>query len=190
MDDFRRELRDMLVRRSVKVGGPFTLTSGRTSDFYIDTKLTTTSARGMVAVGNVLCDLLAAQGVAPDAVCGLTLGADPILGAISYASVLRGRPIDHLIIRKEPKGHGTKRWIEGSLDGIVSVVVVDDVWTTGGSTLKAVTAAREAGLKILAAMALVDREEGAQEALAEFATFAAYTKTELLAAHRVLHSQG
>jgi orotate phosphoribosyltransferase len=140
----------------------------------------------MVLVGNVLLDLMDEMGLTPDAVCGLTLGADPILGAVSYTSALRGRPIDHLIARKQPKQHGTRRWLEGWLEGVKDVVVIDDVWTTGGSTLKAVEAARESGLRVLATVALVDREEGARELLAEFSPRAAITKSELVRVHQGL----
>lgn len=181
----RKALLDLLLERSV-LTGTFTLTSGLTSNVYVDTKLTTTSALGMALLGPAFVALFREHGWwKPDAVIGLTLGADPILGAISYASAIAGDPLDHLIVRKEPKGHGTRKWMEGRMDGVRRVVVVDDVWTTGGSTVKAVEAARECGLEVVGAAALVDREQGGPAALAPIPTAALFTLKELLAAKGV-----
>jgi orotate phosphoribosyltransferase len=185
MSDTRRQLLDLLVERSVLLGD-FTLTSGLKSSYYVDTKLTSTSATGMTLIGPAFLDLFAANGWwKPDAVIGMTLGADPLLGAISYASALRHDPIDHLIVRKEPKGHGTRKWMEGRLEGVRRVIVVDDVWTTGGSTVKAIEAARESGMEVVAAAALVDREQGGRQALAPVPAAALFTLNELLAAKGV-----
>src|SRR5436190_3947666 len=181
----RKRLQDLLVERSVMTG-TFTLTSGLTSNVYVDTKLTTASAVGMSLVGPAFLALFRERGWwKPDAVIGLTLGADPILGAISYASALEGDPLDHLIVRKEPKGHGTGKWMEGRMEGVRRVIVVDDVWTTGGSTVIAVGAARECGMEVVGAAALVDREQGSRAALAPAAAAALFTLKELLAAKGV-----
>lgn len=176
----RTQLLEFLAERSV-LTGDFTLSSGKKSNYYVDTKLTSTAAHGMVLIGPSFLDLFNQNSWwKPDAIIGPTLGADPLLGAISYASALRGDPIDHLIVRKEPKGHGTGKWLEGRLDGVRRVIVVEDVWTTGASTERALEAAEEAGLEIVAATALVDREQGARELLAPTPTAALFTLKELL----------
>jgi orotate phosphoribosyltransferase len=177
-------LRALLAERSVMTG-EFVLTSGQRSSVYVDTKLTSTTAAGMALIGPAFLDLFEKQGWwKPDAVIGMTLGADPLLGAISYASAMRDDPLDHIIVRKEPKGHGTGRWLEGASQGVRRVIVVDDVWTTGGSTVKAVAAAREAGIEVIGAAALVDREQGGPQALAPIPCASLFTLAELLAAKR------
>ena len=185
MTPSRKKLLDLLVDRSV-LTGDFTLSSGQKSKVYVDVRLTATSALGMSLIGPCFLELFRAQGWwKPDAVIGLTLGADPLLGAISYASALAGDPLDHLIVRNEAKGHGTKKRMEGRVEGVRRVIVIDDVWTTGGSTLKAIAAAKESGMEVVGAAALVDREQGAQSALAPIATAALFTLSELLAAKGV-----
>lgn len=142
-----------------------TLASGRKSDFYIDCKQTTLDAEGAYLVGKLLYQKIAGMDEEVAGVGGLTLGADPIATAVSIASYEAGRPIPAFIIRKEPKGHGTGRWIEGmkNLKSGASVVIVEDVVTTGGSSLKAVKRTEEEGLKVLKVLALVDRCEGGRE---------------------------
>ena len=143
------------------------LSSGRESDFYIDTKQATLSAEGHFLVGRLaLAEILAAY---PDAqaVGGMTMGADPIASAVSLTSYLAGAPLPAFYVRKEPKGHGTNQWIEGKkglLQG-ARVAVVEDVVTTGASTLKAVERCRSEGLLVLGVVALVDRQEGGREAV-------------------------
>jgi len=107
----------------------------------------------------------AIRNLRPDAVGGLTLGADPISLSTSLEAHRQGVSIRPIIVRKEPKKHGTARWIEGLLDGVKRVVAIDDVITTGGSTITAIERMREAGLDIIAAAVMVDREEGGREAI-------------------------
>jgi orotate phosphoribosyltransferase len=136
-----------------------TLASGRQSDFYFDGKQTTLHAEGGFLVGKLFYESIKdLSGV--DGVGGITLGADPIATATSIAAYLDGRPMHAFIIRKEPKGHGTGQWLEGrkNLPPGSKVVIVEDVITTGGSSIKAVRRAEEEGLKVLGIVALVDRE--------------------------------
>ena len=142
------------------------LSSGRESDFYIDCRQTTLDAEGAVLTGRLFCAMLEA-GERPEAVGGITLGADPIVTAVSMTSAQRGWPVPAFIIRKEPKKHGTEQWIEGTknLRPGMRVAILEDVVTTGGSALKAIERAREFGLKVSLIVGLVDREEGGREAL-------------------------
>ena len=120
----------------------------------------------MPLVGRLFLAKIAERGWKPDAVGGLTMGADPIVLAVAHQSAIAGAPLNAFLVRKEAKGHGTKRQIEGLLDGEArEVVIVDDVCTTGDSTIRAILAAREAGLSVLGAICLVDREEGARQAI-------------------------
>jgi orotate phosphoribosyltransferase len=157
---------DMLARRSAK-RGDFTLASGKRSSLYIDARLTTMSPDGLALIGPL--GLRAVYELDPevDSVGGLTLGADPIAYAIAYASALN-RPhglVRAFTVRKEAKSHGTGKLIEGSFQSGDSVVIIEDVITTGGSALRAVEAVRAAGGKIAGVLALVDREEGGREAI-------------------------
>ncbi len=143
------------------------LSSGRESDFYIDCKRTALTARGHFLVGRLVYERLARFPERPKAVGGLTLGADPLASAVSLTSYLSGEEIHAFLVRKEPKGHGTGQWIEGltALKNGDPVVVLEDVVTTGASTLKAVERARSEGLRVLGVVALVDRQEGGREAV-------------------------
>jgi orotate phosphoribosyltransferase len=141
-----------------------TLASGRESDFYFDGKQTTLHAEGGYLVGKLFYETIRdVEGV--EAVGGITLGADPIATATSIAAHLDGRKMHAFIIRKEPKGHGTGQWLEGrkNLPPGTGVVIVEDVVTTGGSSMKAVRRAEEEGLTVLGIVTLVDREEGGRE---------------------------
>jgi orotate phosphoribosyltransferase len=157
-------LHRLLAERSAR-RGRFTLASGRESEFYIDVRLTAMSPDGLALIGPLALADIAAAGWAPDSVGGLTLGADPISYAISYASATTARPIRAFTVRKEAKAHGTGKLVEGPFREGDRVVVIEDVITTGGSALRAAAAIGAAGGMILGILALVDREEGGREAL-------------------------
>ena len=158
-------LKTMLKRNSVRFGN-FTLVSGEKSDVYIDGKLTTYTPEAMPLVGRLFLSKMSERGWRPEAIGGLTVGADPIAFAIARESLAEAKPIRAFVIRKEPKKHGMERFIEGLDDANgLSVVVIDDVCTKGGSTLQAIEKAKQAGMRILGAMCLVDREMGARELL-------------------------
>jgi orotate phosphoribosyltransferase len=163
MDDHQR-LTALLAERSAR-RGQFTLASGRVSTLYIDARMTTMSPEGLPLIGRLGLAELSAAGWDADAIGGLTLGADPISYAISYASSATAKPLRAFTVRKAPKSHGTAKLIEGPFNPGDHVVVIEDVITTGGSALKAISAVRDAGGKILGLLALVDREEGGREAI-------------------------
>lgn len=146
-----------------------TLSSGMKSNFYIDCKQVSLDAEGQFLIGQVFRAVI--EAVAPEAraIGGLTLGADPLTTATSVMSFLAGRPLDAFLVRKEPKAHGTQQWIEAPARVVAGtpVVVLEDVITTGASTLKAIERARGAGLRVVHALALVDRLEGGKEAIVE-----------------------
>jgi len=142
------------------------LSSGRTSNFYIDCKQVSLDAEGATLIGELFHAVI--EEVAPQALAvgGLTLGADPLATATSVVSFLAGRPRAAFLVRKEPKGHGTGQWLESTrLPPGAEVVVVEDVVTTGAATLKAIERARLAGLRVVHALGLVDRLEGGREAV-------------------------
>jgi orotate phosphoribosyltransferase len=157
-------LRQLLLERSVQRGN-FTLASGRKSSYYIDCRLSTMSAAGMVLIGRMGWNAIQQAGWRPDAVGGLTMGADPVSYAIATASFKDKKPVDAFSVRKEPKGHGTGRRIEGNFKSGDRVVVIEDVITTGESAEKAAAAVEEEGGTVLGVLAVVDREEGGRERL-------------------------
>jgi orotate phosphoribosyltransferase len=154
----------LLLERSVK-RGQFVLASGRTSNFYIDCRLTTMSAEGLVLIGRLGLAAMREQGWSPRAVGGLTMGADPVAYAIAAQSVSAPPMVNAFSVRKEAKAHGTGRRVEGNFSAGDPVLVVEDVITTGGSALKAIEAIREEGGTVLGILAVVDREEGGRVAL-------------------------
>lgn len=160
----RDELVALLRERSFR-RGTFTLSSGRQSPYYVDARPTTMSARGLVLVGELGLAAIRESGWAARLVGGLTLGADPVAYAIAAASAREPPVVDAFTVRKEPKGHGTGRRIEGAFTPGVSAVVVEDVITTGGSARRAIEAVRAEGGRVLGVLAVVDREEGGREAL-------------------------
>lgn len=161
----RDQLQDLLYRQSFRYSDQptFKLTSGQTSRYYIDCKKVTLDPKGATLTGRLVFERIKA--LRPQGVGGLTLGADPIALAVAVTSYLEGQPIPAYIIRKEPKGHGSRAWIEGNLPEGAAVVVVEDVVTTGGSTIKAIERLKAHGCKILKVIALVDRQEGGREAI-------------------------
>jgi orotate phosphoribosyltransferase len=144
-----------------------TLSSGKESDFYIDCKRTSLTAEGHFLIGRLLLGEIRQKAPRARAIGGLTVGADPLASAVSLTSYLAGDPMPAFIVRKEPKGHGTGQWIEGraALQAGWEVAIVEDVVTTGASTLKAIERSEQEGLKVGCAFALVDRLEGGREAL-------------------------
>jgi orotate phosphoribosyltransferase len=159
----KEELVQLLCRKSFQYSTEpvFKLVSGRMSAFYVNCKPTTLSPRGMFLAGHLVFEAIADAGV--QGVGGLTFGADPIAIATAFASELRGHPIQAFSIRKEKKDHGIARWIEGDLSAGAKVAVIDDVATTGGSTIAAIERAREEGLEVVKSVILVDRQEGGVE---------------------------
>lgn len=158
------QLRDRLLNLFCQTAykeGDFTLSSGQKSSYYINGKQVTLHAEGGLMVGRLLLDKLPTD---VQAVAGLTLGADPIVTAVSVVGAFCDRPVTPLIVRKEAKGHGTQAYIEGpSLSAGASVVVLEDVVTTGQSAWKAVERLRAAGYTVDTVLALVDRQQGGQE---------------------------
>jgi orotate phosphoribosyltransferase len=171
----------LLAERSAKLGD-FTLASGRKSNFYIDARLTTMSPEGLSIIGTLGLSAIADSHWDADAVGGLTLGADPVSYAISYASALTTRPLRAFTVRKEPKAHGTARLIEGPVYEGDRVVVVEDVITTGGSALRAITAVRNAHMQVVGVLGLIDREEGGRAEIekASVPVIALVTASEIL----------
>src|SRR3954462_14311883 len=149
----------LLAERSAKIG-EFTLASGKKSNFYIDARLTTMSPEGLSIIGTLGLSAIADAGWEVDAVGGLTLGADPVSYAISYASAFTTHPLRAFTVRKEAKTHGTAKLIEGPLYDGDRVLVVEDVITTGGSALRAIMAVRNAQMHVVGVLGLIDREEG------------------------------
>ena len=189
----RIALLHLLARTSFRLGS-FTLSSGAKSDYYIDCRTTTLHAEGARLTGLAILDLLREHHLLPAAAGGLTMGADPVVSAVSIASAWHaqhhpGAPLIHgFLVRKTEKTHGTGRRIEGFCVKDAPVVVVDDVCTTGASTITAIEAAREAGMAVIAAICLVEREEAGGRAALEAACQGApflrlYTANDVRAAH-------
>jgi orotate phosphoribosyltransferase len=139
----------------------FKLVSGRMSNYYFNCKTVTLHPEGMYLIGNIVFDMIRDSGAW--GIGGLTLGADPIADAVAYTSYIRNRPIEAFVIRKSAKAHGTMQWIEGNMSAGDKVAIVDDVITTGKSTIEAITKAKEGGLEVVKVIALVDRQEGGRE---------------------------
>ena len=152
-----------LLKKYAYKKGEFTLSSGKTSEHYVNCKPVTLTGRGLTLVSMMLLEHVKTQVVA-----GLTLGADPLVSGVSVCSALDGRMVNALIVRKEPKGHGTGAWIEGLLppEG-TKVTVLEDVVTTGGSAIKAAEKLRDAGYVVERVVAIVDRQEGGKDAMLE-----------------------
>ena len=193
MPTYAQQLLSLLARTSFKLG-QFKLSSGGTSDYYIDCRTTTLHAEGGRLTGHAILELLDQHGIQAEAVGGLTMGADPIVSNVATASAWRaqqhpGSPLLHgFLVRKAEKAHGTGRRIEGFCREGARVVIVDDVCTTGASTIAAVEAAREAGMIVAAVVCIVEREEAhgrpAVEAAAAGAPFLRlFTATQVRSEH-------
>jgi len=183
----RQELLHLLASNSFRLG-EFTLASGRKSDYYIDCRTTTLHARGAELTGRVFLELIQQQGWRPQALGGLTMGADPIVVAVSVISSQAGAPIHGFLVRKAEKTHGMGRRIEGFQEKGARVVIVDDVCTTGQSTIQAIEAAREFGFEIAGVACLVERLEAGGRAAEERAAAPApfisvFTSDDVKAAH-------
>jgi len=161
--DNEQELIKIICKKSFKYTKEpsFKLVSGRMSQFYVNCKPTTLSPRGMFLVGHLVFENI--KDLKPDGIGGLTFGADPMAMATAFVSELKGRPINAFSIRKTQKDHGIIRWVEGDMKPGQRVVIIDDVATTGGSTIKAIERAGSEGLDVVKAVILVDRQEGGLE---------------------------
>ena len=159
----KERLGEIILERSFKYSEnpPFTLASGKKSNFYFNCKPTTLDPEGMNLIGAIIFDMLKDTDIT--AAGGLTLGADPIANALAVISYQKGKPIKSFIVRKDVKDHGTKSAIEGNVKAGENVAIIDDVITTGGSTITAIEHARKAGLNIKMVITLIDREEGGRE---------------------------
>jgi orotate phosphoribosyltransferase len=178
----RDELKQLLRRKSL-VTGDFILSSGQRSNYYMDVKLTTLDPQGAYLTGKVILDLLGAQGIKADAIGGMSMGADPVVSAITVVSHLEGKPLPGFLIRKEAKKHGRMKQIEGTGKDVKRVVIVDEVCTTGKATQEAIDAAVAEGYEIVAVISLVDRQEGGSDALrSKYKYYSVFTASELLAA--------
>jgi len=190
VDNARERLLELLVRHSFQQNADpiFTLASGRKSRYYINCKKTTFMPEAMPLLGGLFFEWIKAverrEGERIDAVGGLTLGADPIAYAIAYHSALQGMPIRAFSVRKEPKDHGAQKWVEGFEQPGARVAIVEDVITTGASTLRAIEGALNAGFQIQAVLALVDRQEGGREELQKkgYVLESIYTTEDLMRA--------
>jgi orotate phosphoribosyltransferase len=183
----KERLIEIILERSFKYSDdpPFTLVSGRKSNYYFNCKPTTLDPEAMNLIGELVFAMLAESDVT--AAGGLTLGADPIANALSVISFQKGKPIRSFIVRKDTKEHGMKKGVEGDVRPGDKVAILDDVITTGGSTIAAIVRAREAGLVIDRVIALIDREEenGRENIAAHVARVdAVLTRTEIMCRYR------
>ncbi len=160
----RQELIDVFRARALKFGN-FTLASGKSSSYYLDGKQVTLHSRGLRLVAEGLLDLL--HDVSFDAIGGMSIGADPIIGAVLAVADQRQRDLAGFLVRKEAKGHGTQKFLEGPVEPGHKVVIVDDVVTTGGSALQAVDRAITFGCQIVCVVGVIDRKEGGAKNFAD-----------------------
>ncbi|HMF54403.1 MAG TPA: orotate phosphoribosyltransferase [Edaphobacter sp.] len=198
MSNDRASLLNLIATHSFRLGG-FTLASGQKSDYYIDCRTTTLHAEGGRLSGLLLYDLIRQHFPHADAVGGLTMGADPLVSNTASASAWnhlehKHEPLVHgFLVRKAEKTHGTGRRLEGFHKLGAHVVIVDDVCTTGGSTITAIEATKESGMNVIGVLCLVDREQGGRayiEAAAPHAPFyALFTANDVRAAHLSLNGE-
>jgi len=185
MDEMRKKLARLLLDKSYREGD-FTLTSGKKSDYYFDCKQTALHPEGGWLLGRLFLEFLKEFDIA--GVGGMTLGADPLVSAVSVLSHEAGRPLPGFIVRKQSKGHGTDQYLEGLANFApgARVAMLEDVVTTGGTLLKAIGRVRDAGLDVKAVLCVLDRQEGGREALAEagYELVSIFTRKELLEAGR------
>jgi orotate phosphoribosyltransferase len=171
-----------LLRTKSLVRGEIVLSSGQKSNYYLDCKLTTLHPEGALLTGYAVLELIDEMKVNPHAIGGMSMGADPIVSATVVVSEIEKRPLPGFLIRKERKGHGRHKQLEGIDGAIGQVVIVDEVCTTGASTQEAIDAAEREGCEVVAVISLVDREEGGSEKLrAKYNYRSIFTARELLA---------
>ncbi len=184
----KAELIELLCQKSFKFSQEpiYKLVSGRMSQFYVNCKPVTLSARGMFLAGHLLFESIKDEDV--NAVGGLTFGADPLAVATAFASELKAKPINAFSIRKTQKDHGMIRWIEGDVAPGERVAIIDDVATTGGSTIKAIERARSEGLDVVKAVIFVDRQEGGLDNIRQHVSNVAsiITRDELVERYKAL----
>jgi len=156
--DKKENLKKLILDKAVKKG-EFVLASGQKSNYYINGKLLSLSSDGLALMAEYFLDLIKDENI--DAVGGMTIGADPIVGAILTLADQKGIKLDGFLVRKEPKGHGTRSQVEGPVKDGAKVIIIEDVTTTGGSSLKAIEALKPLGCEIVKVITLVDRQQGA-----------------------------
>lgn len=161
----KRTLIELVRDRALKFGD-FTLASGKKATYYLDGKQVTLDSYGAKLVADGILDLLADNLPLPDAIGGMSMGADPITAAVITMAGVRGQQMSGFLVRKEAKGHGTNRFVEGPVNPGQRVVIVEDVVTTGGSSLEAIARVEEFGLVVSGVVAVIDRLEGGQAAFA------------------------
>ena len=180
----RQRLKELLLDKSYREG-KVVLSSGLESDFYIDGKQTTLDAEGAYLCGRLLYDIIRSSDETIDGVGGMTLGADPLVTAVSIVSYLENGPLPAFIVRKEPKKHGTENYIEGksNLRPGGKVALLEDVVTTGGTLLEVIDRVKNQGFQVGLVVTVVDRQEGGREALAAkgYELHTIFTREELLA---------
>jgi orotate phosphoribosyltransferase len=174
----KNRLREILLKKSVVSGKEFTLASGKTSNFYVDARITTLDPEGATLCGKIFLQMLGEFKV--NSVGGYSIGADPIVTAIAVISHLENRPLPAFIIRKEEKTHGTRKMIEGNFHPSDRVALFDDVITSGGSIIKGAKQVELEGGKVEVIMAVLDREEGGRETIDGYRYMSIFTKKELL----------
>ena len=182
IESLKERLIGIILERSFKYSDnpPFTLVSGRKSNYFFNCKPTTLDPEGMNLIGELVFAMLADSSVT--AAGGLTLGADPIANALAVISYQKGRPIKSFIVRKDAKDHGLKDVIAGNIQPGERVAILDDVITTGGSTITAIEQARRAGLDVRRVITLIDREEGGRENILRYVDHveSVLTRTEIM----------
>jgi orotate phosphoribosyltransferase len=187
LSSIRERLAELILHRSFQYreDPPFTLASGKTSFYYFNCKPVTLDPEGMNLIGRVLFGMIRGSGIT--AAGGLTLGADPLANALSVISFQEGEPVKSFIVRKDVKAHGTRSAVEGNVKPGERVVVLDDVITTGGSTITAIEKVREAGLVVERVIALIDREEGGRENILALVdrVDAVFTRTEIMERYKI-----
>ncbi len=179
----KQRLKEIILEKSYRKG-EFTLTSGKKSDFYVDVKQTSLAAEGSYLCGKLIFELIQQSENPILAVGGMTLGADPLVTAVSIASFLAGTPIPAFIVRKEAKGHGTENYIEGlsNMPPGCRVTLLEDVVTTGGTLLKVIERVESQGFTVAQIITVVERQEGGTEILAQagYKLEALFTRQQLL----------